>query len=61
MSIDDQNYFEALFGGHNQYRFTKVLPEVGHSYMHEIIMNAMLGLLTTILAILILANKSLFG
>jgi hypothetical protein len=37
--FDDQNYFEAIFGGHNQYRFTKVLPEVGHSYKREIIVD----------------------
>jgi hypothetical protein len=38
--FDNQNYFETIFGGHNQYRFTKVLPEVGHSYKREIIVNS---------------------
>ena len=37
--FDNQNYFEAIFGGHNQYRFTNVLPEVGHSYKREIIVD----------------------
>ena len=34
--FDDQDYFEAIFKGHNQYRFTKVLPQIGHSYHREI-------------------------
>jgi hypothetical protein len=34
--FDNQNYFEAIFGGHNQYRFRKVLPEVGHAYSRKI-------------------------
>ena len=34
--FDDQDYFEAIFKGHNQYRFTKVLPQIGHSYYREI-------------------------
>ncbi len=33
---DNQNYFEAIFNGINRYRFTKVLPEVGHSYLRQI-------------------------
>lgn len=37
--FDNQNYFEAIFGGHNQYRFRKVLPEVGHSYSRKIIVD----------------------
>ena len=37
--FDNQNYFEAIFGGYNQYRFSKVLPEVGHSYKREIIVD----------------------
>ena len=37
--FDNQNYFEAIFGGHNQYRFTKILPEVGHSYKRQIIVD----------------------
>lgn len=37
--FDSQNYFEAIFGGHNQYRFTKILPQVGHTYKREIIVN----------------------
>ena len=36
---DGQNYFEAVFNGVNQYRFTKILPEIGTSYQREIIMN----------------------
>ncbi len=34
--FDDQNYFEAIFKGHNQYRFRKVLPQTGHNYYREI-------------------------
>ena len=34
--FDNQDYFEAIFGGHNQYRFKEVLPQVGHSYKREI-------------------------
>ena len=37
--FDNQNYFEAIFGGHNQYRFTRILPEVGHSYKRQIIVD----------------------
>ena len=37
--FDNQNYFEAIFGGHNQYRFRKVLPEVGHAYNRKIIVD----------------------
>ena len=33
---DDQNYFEAIFNGIIRYRFTKVLPEVGHIYLRQI-------------------------
>lgn len=34
--FDGQNYFEAIFGGRNQYRFRKVLPQVGNTYYREI-------------------------
>ena len=34
--FDNQDYFEAIFKGHNQYRFKKVLPQIGHSYHREI-------------------------
>jgi len=34
--FDNQDYFEAIFKGHNQYRFTKVLPQVGHSFHRQI-------------------------
>jgi hypothetical protein len=37
--FDDQDYFEAIFRGVNQYRFRKVLPIVGHSYLRQITMN----------------------
>lgn len=33
---DDQNYFEAIFRGRNQYRFNKIVPIVGGSYQREI-------------------------
>lgn len=38
--FDNQNYFEAIFGGVNRYRFKKVLPIVGHSFLRQIIMNS---------------------
>ena len=38
--FDNQNYFEAIFGGVNRYRFKEVLPIVGHSYLRQIIMNS---------------------
>jgi hypothetical protein len=34
--FDNQDYFEAIFKGHNQYRFTKVLPQIGHSFHRQI-------------------------
>ena len=34
--FDNQNYFEAIFGGVNGYRFKKVIE---HSYLGQIIMN----------------------
>jgi hypothetical protein len=37
--FDDQNYFEAIFNGINRYRFTKVLPELGFSYLRQIKFN----------------------
>lgn len=36
--FDDQDYFEAIFQGINRYRFKKVLPVVGHSYLRIIMM-----------------------
>jgi len=33
--FDNQNYFEAIFGGVNGYRFKKVLPFVSWSNYHE--------------------------
>jgi hypothetical protein len=38
--FDNQNYFEAIFGGVNRYRFKEVLPILGHSYLRQIIMNS---------------------
>jgi hypothetical protein len=37
--FDDQDYFEAIFQGRNQYRFKEVLPFVGRSYQRQIILN----------------------
>ena len=34
--FDNQNYFEAIFNGVNQYRFNKVLPKIGNSYIRQI-------------------------
>ena len=38
--FDDQNYFEAIFNGVNRYRFKKVSPILGHSYLRQIVMNS---------------------
>jgi len=38
--FDNQNYFEAIFNGVNQYRFSRVLPITHHSYLRQIIMNS---------------------
>ena len=37
--FDNQDYFEAIFQGINRYRFKKVLPVVGHSYLRIIMMH----------------------
>jgi hypothetical protein len=37
--FDNQDYFEAIFAGVNRYRFKRVLPIIGHSYLRQIIMN----------------------
>lgn len=36
--FDNQDYFESIFQGINRYRFKKVLPIVGHSYLRIIMM-----------------------
>jgi hypothetical protein len=36
--FNDKNNFWAIYSGANQYRFTKVLPIVGHSYNRQIVM-----------------------
>lgn len=38
--FDNQNYFEAIFNGVNRYRFSEVLPILGHSYLRQIILNS---------------------
>jgi hypothetical protein len=38
--FDNQDYFEAIFRGVNQYRFKHILPMVGHSYLRQIVMDA---------------------
>ncbi|HXS59184.1 MAG TPA: hypothetical protein VN703_00030 [Candidatus Sulfopaludibacter sp.] len=37
--FDEQNYFEAILDGINRYRFTKVIPIVGHKYLRQIKFN----------------------
>jgi hypothetical protein len=37
--FDNQNYFEAIFNGVNQYRFNNVLPKIGNSYIRQIKFN----------------------
>lgn len=34
--FDGQNYFEAIFNGYNKYRFTKVIPQIDHTYQRKI-------------------------
>lgn len=34
--FDNQDYFEAIFRGRNQYRFRKIIPKIGGSYQREI-------------------------
>ena len=36
--FDNQDYFEGIFQGINRYRFKKVLPIIGHSYLRIIMM-----------------------
>lgn len=36
--FNDRDNFWAIFGGVNRYKFTKVLPIVGHSYLRQIVM-----------------------
>jgi hypothetical protein len=38
--FDSQDYFEAIFRGVNQYRFTHVLPIVGHTYNRQIFLDS---------------------
>jgi hypothetical protein len=47
--FDDQDYFEAIFQGRNQYRFKEVLPFVGHSYQRQIILNQAKSVISYIL------------
>ena len=37
--FDDQDYFEAILSGINRYRFTKVIPIIGHTYYRQIKFN----------------------
>jgi hypothetical protein len=37
--FNEYDNFWAIFAGVNRYRFTKVLPTVGHSYLREIILH----------------------
>ena len=36
---NDRDNFWAIFRGVNRYKFTKVLPQVGHSYARRIVMD----------------------
>jgi hypothetical protein len=47
--FDDQDYFEAIFQGRNQYRFKEVIPFVGHSYQRQIILNQAKSVISYIL------------
>jgi hypothetical protein len=33
-------HFTAVFNGTNRYTFKKILPQIGHSYLREIILDA---------------------
>ena len=35
--FNDRDNFWAIFGGRNRYKFTEVLPAVGHTYLRQII------------------------
>ena len=48
--FDNQDYFEAIFQGVNQYRFKHILPMVGHSYLRQIIMDSQTRLIKYILS-----------
>lgn len=37
--FDEQDYFEAILSGINRYRFTKVIPIIGHTYYRQIKFN----------------------
>jgi hypothetical protein len=37
--FDNQNYFEAIFGGVNRYTFKQVLPMIGRSYLRQIVLS----------------------
>src|SRR5918911_5337383 len=37
--FNDRDNFWAIFKGVNRYKFTKVLPSIGHSYLRQIIMH----------------------
>lgn len=37
--FNDKDNFWAIFHGVNRYKFTKVLPKVGHSYLRKIVMD----------------------
>lgn len=38
--FDDQDYFEAILRGVNQYRFVHVLPVIGHTYNRQIFLDS---------------------
>lgn len=38
--FDDQDYFEAIFRGVNQYRFVHVIPVIGHTYNRQIFLDS---------------------
>jgi hypothetical protein len=37
--FDGKIDFIAVFNGHNQYKFNSIRPEIGHSYLREIVIN----------------------
>lgn len=41
--FNDRDNFWAILGGVNRYKFTKVLPEVGHTYLRQIVFQRQAG------------------
>ena len=58
--FDNQDYFEAIFQGVNRYRFNKVLPLIGHSFMRMIVINKVKKQITYTLTDQVTAQSEIF-